>query len=102
MNTCCKQDTKNYKKIEESVDILKAISEPNRLKILCSLLNENICVCDLASKLGIAQNLLSFHLKNLFDEGILEKKRDGNYIYYIINKDWEKRIKKLFQFLDIN
>jgi ArsR family transcriptional regulator len=89
------------KKIEKSVDKLKAISEPNRLRILCTLSKEKICVCELADKLNIPQNLMSFHLKTLYEVGILTKKREGNNIYYVIKKNWEKKLENIFQFLDI-
>ncbi|KUK50049.1 MAG: hypothetical protein XD75_0064 [Parcubacteria bacterium 33_209] len=101
MNTCCKNNEKNYLKIEKSVDLLKAISEPNRLRILCTLSKDKICVCELAEKIGIPQNLMSFHLKTLHEVGILEKKREGNNIYYVIAKKWNKKIENIFQFLDI-
>lgn len=101
MNTCCKDNTKNYIKIEKSVDLLKAISEPNRLRILCTLSKDKICVCELADKIGIPQNLMSFHLKTLHKVGILEKKREGNNIYYVITKKWNNKIENIFQFLDI-
>lgn len=102
MKGCCQKNTKNYQNIEKSVDILKAIGEPNRLKILCALSRDKICVCNLAEQLDIPQNLLSFHLKSLYEVGILKKKRDGNYIYYVIKKEWEPKIEKIFEFLDIN
>lgn len=101
MDKCCKNNSKNHIKIEESVDLLKAISEPNRLRILCTLSKDKVCVCELADKVGIQQNLMSFHLKTLHDVGILEKKREGNNIYYVIAKKWNKKIDNIFQFLDI-
>lgn len=101
MNACCQGNSKTYRKIEESVDTLNAISEPNRLRILCTLSKEEICVCDLAQKLNMQQNLVSFHLKTLYDVGILEKKREGNNIFYFIKKDWKKRVENIFEFLDI-
>jgi ArsR family transcriptional regulator len=101
MKDCCQKNSKNYEKIEGSVDILKAIGESNRLKILCSLSKNKICVCDLAEQLDMPQNLLSFHLKSLYEVGILEKKREGNYIYYVIKEEWKPKIEKIFEFLDI-
>lgn len=101
MNICCQENSKNYKKIEDSIDLLKAISEPNRLRILCILSKEKICVCDLAEKLGMQQNLISFHLKTLYEAGMLDKQREGNSIYYVIKKNWEKKIENIFEFLDI-
>jgi len=101
MNNCCHDNDEDYKKIEESTELLKAISEPNRLRILCVLSKKKICVCELAQELNIPQNLISFHLKTLYDVGILKKEREGNTIYYAIKKDWGKRIEKIFEFLDI-
>lgn len=101
MNSCCKDNSKNYKKIENSIELLKAITEPNRLRILCTLSKDKICVCELADKIGIQQNLMSFHLKTLHDVGILEKIREGNNIYYVIKNNWKNKIENIFQFLDI-
>lgn len=83
-NTCCDETSPRFQKIEESAKLLKVISDVNRIKILCILSQEKICVCDLAERLGLAQNLVSHHLKVLEDVGILEKKRDGNQIFYTI------------------
>lgn len=102
MDNCCKNNNKNFIKIDKSVDLLKAISEPNRLRILCTISKEKICVCELANRLGIQQNLMSFHLKNLHEVGILEKIREGNNIYYVIKEIWKGKIENIFQFLDIS
>lgn len=102
MNNCCTKGTKNFEKITESLDVLKAVSEPNRLRILCTLSSLDICVCDLAKKMEVSHNLISFHLKILYEAGILNKKRDGNQIFYCISKEWKERIKHFFEFMDIN
>ena len=101
MNKYCKYNDKNDIKIEKSVDLLKAISEPNRIRILYTLSKEKVCVCELADMVGIQQNLMSFHLKTLHDVGILKKIREGNNIYYVIAEKWNKKIENIFQFLDI-
>jgi len=101
MDICCKNNSQHYIKIEKSVDLLKAISEPNRLRILYTLSKDKICVCKLADRVGIPQNLMSFHLKTLHGVGILEKIREGNNIYYVIAEKWNKKIENIFQFLDI-
>lgn len=101
MNKYCKNNSKNDIKIEKSVDLLKAISEPNRIRILYTLSKDKVCVCELADIVGIPQNLMSFHLKTLHDVGILEKTREGNNIYYVIKDNWKNKIENIFQFLDI-
>lgn len=102
MRNCCSQGTKNYTQIEKSLEILKAVSEPNRLRVLCSLSKTDICVCDLAKRLDMSRNLLSFHLKTLYDLGILGKRRDGNRFFFFINEEWKEKINYFFTFIGIN
>lgn len=84
----------------ESLELLKAVSEPNRLEILKTLANEDICVCELARRMNIKHNLISFHFKILFEAGLLEKERAGNKIFYRIRDDKKTQIKYLFNFLN--
>jgi len=101
MDNCCSKGTQNFSQIEASIELLKAISEPNRLRVLCTLSKTSICVCDLAEKLDISRNLLSFHLKTLYESGILDKRRDGNQIFFFIKDDWKKRVENFFIFVGI-
>lgn len=102
MAKCCTENTNNSKQIENSIEILKAVSEPNRLRILCILSKNDICVCNLAKEINVSHNLLSFHLKTLFEVGILDKRRDGNQIFYFIREEWKHRINHFFTFIGIN
>ncbi|MBN1915465.1 helix-turn-helix transcriptional regulator [Candidatus Dojkabacteria bacterium] len=61
-----------------------------------------MCVCELSEKLGISRNLLSFHLKTLYKAGILDKRRDGNQIFFFIKNKWKKRVSYFFSFVGIN
>lgn len=99
MNECCVPSTNNSKLIDESIDLLNAVCEPNRLRVLCVLSQNKICVCDLAKELKLASNLLSFHLKVLFEVGILDKRREGNQIFYFIQQDWRTRVEHFFIFI---
>ena len=100
--TCCIEDTPDFQKIEESANLLKVISDTNRIKILCILSKEKICVCDLADKLGIAQNLVSHHLKVLEESLILKKKKTGNQIFYSIIPEKEHMVKHLKILIGLN
>ena len=102
MENCCSQGTKNYSQIENSIELLKAVSDPNRLRALCTLSKTEICVCDLAKKLDISRNLLSFHLKTLYEVGILDKRRNGNQFFFFIKDEWKERVDHFFTFVGIN
>ncbi|WP_038015650.1 metalloregulator ArsR/SmtB family transcription factor [Synechococcus sp. PCC 7335] len=63
-----------------------ALSEPIRIQII-ELLNDvgELCVSDIAQRLGINQSKLSFHLKILNQSGLVITRRQGRYIYYSLN-----------------
>ncbi|NHI91068.1 MAG: ArsR family transcriptional regulator [Candidatus Lokiarchaeota archaeon] len=65
------------------INIFKALSDKNRLKIIDLLRNgQEICVCDIQKHLKKSQAATSQHLKILIDADILEKKKEGKKIFY--------------------
>jgi len=64
-----------------------ALSDPLRLKILNQIHGQELCVCELTEKLGIAQSKLSFHLKTLKDAGIIQARQDGRWVYYRLRSE---------------
>jgi ArsR family transcriptional regulator len=75
--------------VAEVAIVLKALSDPNRLRIFAELLNGDTCNCELVGTLGIPPNLLSHHLKVLSDAGLVISRRDqldGRWIYYSVNQ----------------
>ena len=65
----------------------KALSDPNRLRIIDRLRSGERCVCDLTDALDAGQSLLSFHLKSLKDAGLVSDRREGRWAYYTLNTD---------------
>src|SRR5688500_3522764 len=61
---------------------LKALAEPLRWRILELLATEELCVCHLVEALGIAQPLVSHHLKVLRDAGLVDSERHRYWTYY--------------------
>jgi len=100
--SCCDTSHSQFRKIENLAGFLKTISDVNRVKILCILSTDIICVCDLANALGLSQNLVSHHLKILLDMKILKKRRSGNKLYYSITEKYINKIKLLKKLLDLN
>lgn len=62
-----------------------ALSEPIRLAVLTLLQQEELCVCDLCTRLQISQSKLSFHLRILKDAGLVLTRQSGRWIYYRLN-----------------
>jgi ArsR family transcriptional regulator len=60
----------------------RALADPTRLRILNLLLNEPVCVCDLAATLGLPQPLVSRHLAYLRSAGLVQDRRCGTRVNY--------------------
>lgn len=70
--------------IETAARALKAIAHPLRLKILCVLGAEEVCVQDIVEAVGTSQSNISQHLAILRDKGVLQTRKDANRVYYRI------------------
>lgn len=70
--------------IETAARALKAISHPLRLKILCVIGEQAICVQDIVEAVGTSQSNISQHLAILRDKGVLQTRKDANRVYYRI------------------
>lgn len=68
----------------EASDFLKALSNQNRLVILCNLLQEELSVGALNEKITLSQSALSQHLAILRRDGLVATRRDSQTIYYSI------------------
>lgn len=61
---------------------LKAMSHPLRLKILCTLGDNEVSVQDIVGHVGTSQSNISQHLAILRDKGILSSRKDANRVFY--------------------
>ena len=67
---------------DEAAEVLKVLSNPARLRILCALLPGELCVSDLKEVLGASQSYVSGQLARMRAEGLVECDRDGRTIRY--------------------
>jgi DNA-binding transcriptional ArsR family regulator len=70
--------------IDRASRALKAMSHPLRLKILCTLGEEEVSVQDIVEHVGTSQSNISQHLAILRDKDILATRKDANRVYYKI------------------
>ena len=68
--------------MKEFVRVMKALSDPNRAKIIKMLQHKTMCVCEMKAALGVAQPTVSKHLKILEDAGIVAFQKDGLWVNY--------------------
>lgn len=70
--------------MKEFIKVMKALSDPNRVKILKMLQHKSMCVCELQAALGIAQPTVSNHLKVLEDAGMVAYRKNGLWVNYFL------------------
>jgi ArsR family transcriptional regulator len=64
------------------VRVMKALSDPNRVKIVKMLQHKIMCVCEIRTALDITQPGVSKHLRILEDAGLVSSKKDGLWVNY--------------------
>jgi ArsR family transcriptional regulator len=72
-------------------NILKAIADENRLRILCLLREKPLYVCELESILGTTQSNVSRHLAKLKDKGIIDAEKKAQFVRYRLNEEILKK-----------
>lgn len=64
------------------IKLMKALSDPNRVKVVKMLQHKGMCVCELQNALQISQSSVSKHLKLLEEVGIVAFEKDGLWVNY--------------------
>ena len=79
--------------------LLKALADPTRLRIVGYLAQRELCVCDLEQVLGISQSMTSHHVGVLRRAGLLlqrREERDIRWVYYRLNPEAVEALKDQF------
>jgi ArsR family transcriptional regulator len=87
--------------VERLVDIFKALSEDNRLRILSLLLDREMCVCEIEYCLNITQSNASRHLTELKKCGILDSYKEAQWTYYRVSNNFKTENKELWMYLQV-
>jgi DNA-binding transcriptional ArsR family regulator len=70
-----------------TVEIFKALAEPNRVRVVAALASRPACVCELAQALSLNQPNLSRHLRVLEAAGLVKSRRAGRWTDYMLNRN---------------
>jgi len=77
-----------FSDMERTAEILKALSDPTRLRIVSLLRHGELCVCDLTEALQIPQSTVSRHLASLKNAGWVKPRRSGKWMHYLLLDDF--------------
>lgn len=83
-----------YSEIEQLAELLKSIAHPIRLKILCLLQEKEMTVGDIRKEVRTTHANVSQHLAILRSHGIIDFRRDANFI---CNRISDRRITELIR-----
>ena len=87
---------------QKMTKLLSIAGSDVRLKILYLLNIENeLCPCDLADILKMSVPAISQHIRKIKDAGIINSRRDGQTLYYSLNKDETEIFKSIFKSIEL-
>ena len=71
----------------ELAEMFKVFADRTRLKIIYSLLNEELCVCDLCELLHLSQSNVSHQLQILRSYKLVKYRKEGKQVYYTLQDE---------------
>ena len=73
-------------------ELFKVFGDSTRIKIICSLFESEMCVCDLSALLNISQSAISHQLRVLKSARLVKFRRAGQVFYYSLDDEHIKQI----------
>ena len=67
--------------MKEFMAITKALSDPNRVRVLLALRRGELCVCQITELFGFAPSTVSRHLTILRHAGLIQSRKTGRWVY---------------------
>lgn len=77
--------------------LLKALANENRLMILCTLINGELSVGELNTRVPLSQSALSQHLASLREAGLVATRKAAQTVYYSLQGDEAQKIIAVLQ-----
>jgi ArsR family transcriptional regulator len=71
--------------VEALADTFRALGDPTRVRILDALAPGELCVCDIASLVGISESAVSHQLRLLRGMRLVRPRRAGRLVYYAVD-----------------
>ncbi|WP_439133458.1 metalloregulator ArsR/SmtB family transcription factor [Pseudomaricurvus sp.] len=81
----------------EAASLLQQLANPNRLMIVCTLIDGEMSVGELNERIALSQSALSQHLANLRKANLVATRREGQTIFYRIHGDRAVRVVALLK-----
>ena len=84
-------------KVDQSVEVLKALADPTRLQMIGILKNssEPVCICDFTAAFDLSQPTISHHMAKLREAGLVDVSKSGIWAYYRLSDHLDSRTRAL-------
>ena len=81
------QQMPGEEELYDLAELFKVFGDTTRIRILYVLLNDEMCVCDIAALLGMNQSAISHQLRILKQSRLVKFRRDGKSVFYSLADD---------------
>lgn len=88
-----KSNMKEDELLFDLAEFFKVLGDSTRIRIICALFQNELCVCDIANVLGMTQSAISHQLKTLKQARLIKARRDGKVMYYSLD---DEHVQKIF------
>jgi DNA-binding transcriptional ArsR family regulator len=88
-------------KVDQSVEVLKALADPTRLQMIGILKKsaEPVCICDFTAAFDLSQPTISHHMGKLREAGLVDVSKAGIWAYYRLASRLEPKTRALLDVL---
>lgn len=80
--------------IYDLAELFKVFADSTRMKIIYALMENELCVCDIAAIVGTTQSAISHQLRILKQAKLVKYKKDGKVVYYSLDDEHISEIVK--------
>lgn len=89
------KSTPSHDVLVQLSDLFQVMSDPNRLKILYCLSQDEVCVCDLSAVLGLSVSAVSHQLRLLRALRLVRSRREGKNVYYTLDDEHVTKLMRM-------
>lgn len=88
-------------KVDQSVEVLKALADPTRLQMISVLKNSAapVCICDFTAAFDLSQPTISHHMAKLREAGLVDVSKAGIWAYYRLASQLQPKTRALLDVL---
>lgn len=84
---CVKENMLEEERFLGLSEVFKVFGDSTRLKIIYTLMQTELCVCDIAEVLGMSQSSVSHQLRVLKSARLVKYRKEGKVVFYSLDDE---------------